>query len=42
MMLSSVGTVTRNAFALILHDSSQPWTMPMSSNGWKPAGHCPK
>jgi quercetin dioxygenase-like cupin family protein len=42
MMLSSVGTATRNAFALILHDSSQPWTMPMPSNGWKPAGRCPK
>jgi hypothetical protein len=38
MMLSSVGTETRNAFALILHDSEQPWTMVMKGDGWKPAG----
>jgi hypothetical protein len=42
MMLSSVGTQTRNAFALILHDSEQPWTMVMKGDGWKPAGRCPK
>ena len=42
MMLSSVGTETRNAFALILHDSEQPWTMVMKGDGWKPAGRCPK
>jgi quercetin dioxygenase-like cupin family protein len=42
MMLSSVGTETRNAFALILHDSSLPWTMVMPKDGWKPKGLCPK
>ena len=42
MMLSSVGTETRKAFALILHDSSQPWTMVMPKDGWKPRGLCPK
>jgi quercetin dioxygenase-like cupin family protein len=42
MMLSSVGKETRNAFALILHDSAQPWTMVMPQDGWKPAGKCPK
>jgi mannose-6-phosphate isomerase-like protein (cupin superfamily) len=42
MMLSSVGSETRNAFALILHDSAQPWTMVMPKDGWKPSGKCPK
>jgi hypothetical protein len=42
MVLSSVGTETRNSFALILHDSAQPWTMVMQGNEWKPAGRCPK
>ena len=42
MMLSSVGKETRNAFALILHDSAQPWTMVMPQDGWKPSGKCPK
>jgi hypothetical protein len=42
MVLSSVGTEMRNSFALILHDSAQPWTMVMQGDGWKPAGRCPK
>jgi quercetin dioxygenase-like cupin family protein len=42
MMLSSVGSEMRNAFALILHDSEQPWTMVTKGDGWKPAGRCPK
>jgi quercetin dioxygenase-like cupin family protein len=42
MVLSSVGTEMRNAFALILHDSEQPWTMVMNRDGWKPVGRCPR
>jgi hypothetical protein len=42
MILSSVGAEMRNSFALILHDSAQPWTMVMQGDGWKPAGRCPK
>jgi quercetin dioxygenase-like cupin family protein len=42
MMLSSVGTETRNAFALILHDSAQPWTTVMKGDDWRPTGRCPK
>ncbi len=40
MALSSVGTETRRAVLLVLHDTSQPWiTM---ANDWKPKGLCPK
>jgi quercetin dioxygenase-like cupin family protein len=42
MVLSSVGTETCNAFALILHDSSQPWTMVLPNGRWKPKELCPK
>lgn len=42
MVLSSVGTETRHTFALILHDSTKPWTMVMQDHSWKPAGRCPK
>ena len=42
MILSSVGTEKRNVFALILHDSTQPWTMVMRDGEWKPTGSCPK
>jgi quercetin dioxygenase-like cupin family protein len=40
MMLSSVGTETRRSVLLVLHDSTQPWTSPVTD--WKPAGRCPK
>jgi quercetin dioxygenase-like cupin family protein len=42
MILSSVGNETRNVFALVLHDSTQPWTMVMRGDQWKPTGRCPK
>ena len=40
MMLSSVGNETRRSVLLVLHDSTQPWTSPVTD--WKPAGRCPK
>ncbi len=40
MMLSSVGPGRRRSVLLVLHDSSQPWTMPEAR--WKPRGLCPK
>lgn len=40
MMLSSVGTETRQSLVLVLHDSAKPWTMRVS--GWEPKGACPK
>jgi hypothetical protein len=40
MMLSSVGTETRRSVLLVLHDSAQPWTSPVTD--WTPAGRCPK
>ena len=39
MMLSSVGTETRRAVLLVLHDSSKPWITPAMQ--WKPKGLCP-
>lgn len=38
MMLSGIGTAERRALVLILHDSSQPMTMP--AGDWMPAGLC--
>jgi quercetin dioxygenase-like cupin family protein len=38
MMLSGIGTSERRALVLILHDSSQPATIPAPD--WKPAGLC--
>ena len=40
MSLAGVGTETRRAVVLVLHDSSQPW-MTMAAD-WKPKGLCPK
>jgi quercetin dioxygenase-like cupin family protein len=40
MMLSSVGTETRQGLVLVLHDSAKPWTMVRSE--WTPKGSCPK
>jgi hypothetical protein len=39
MMLSSVGTETRRAVLLVLHDSTKPWITPAIQ--WKPKGLCP-
>jgi hypothetical protein len=42
MTLSSVGSETRNAFALILHDSEQPWTVVVKGErGGSPRGAVP-
>jgi quercetin dioxygenase-like cupin family protein len=40
MALSSAGGETRRSLALVLHESSQPWSTPVSE--WKPKGLCPK
>lgn len=42
MILSSVGTDMRHSLVLILHESAEPWTMPMHDGEWKPSGLCPK
>jgi quercetin dioxygenase-like cupin family protein len=39
MVLSSVGTETRRAVLLVLHDASAPWTT--MENEWLPKGACP-
>jgi mannose-6-phosphate isomerase-like protein (cupin superfamily) len=38
MMLSSVGTETRRAVLLVLHDASKPWIT--AAMQWKPKGLC--
>jgi len=40
MLLSGVGTQVRRALVLVVHDSSQPWTMP--AHDWNAKGLCPK
>jgi quercetin dioxygenase-like cupin family protein len=40
MVIKSVGTETRRAGLLVLHDASQPWITPASE--WKPTGLCPE
>jgi hypothetical protein len=40
MVLTSVGTETRRAVLLVLHDASQPW-MTMKSD-WTPTTECPE
>ena len=40
MVLHSVGTETRRSVLLVLHESSQPWSILASD--WKPKGVCPK
>jgi hypothetical protein len=39
MMLTSMGTETRRALVLVLHDISQPW-MTVTSD-WMPTQECP-
>jgi quercetin dioxygenase-like cupin family protein len=38
MQLSTVGTATRRAVVLVLHDASRPWVA--MEHDWKPAGLC--
>ena len=40
MMLTSVGTETRRALVLVLHDTSEPW-MTVATD-WTPTKECPK
>lgn len=40
MLLTSIGTDTRRAVLLVLHDSSQPW-MTITSD-WTPTARCPE
>jgi len=39
MLLTSIGTETRRAVLLVLHDAAQPW-MTITSD-WTPTAHCP-
>ena len=39
MAIASVGSETRRAVAVVLHDSSQPWIT--TDSAWKPKGLCP-
>jgi quercetin dioxygenase-like cupin family protein len=39
MMLSTVGSETRRSVLIVLHESDQPWTWPVSD--WQPPGRCP-
>jgi mannose-6-phosphate isomerase-like protein (cupin superfamily) len=40
MMLTSIGTETRRALVLVLHDASEPW-MTVTTD-WTPTKECPK
>jgi len=40
MLLTSIGTETRRAVLLVLHDASQPW-MTITSD-WTPTTQCPE
>jgi quercetin dioxygenase-like cupin family protein len=39
MMLTSIGTETRRALVLVLHDASQPWMT--GATDWTPTTECP-
>lgn len=39
MLLTSIGTETRRAVLLVLHDAAQPW-MTITSD-WTPTSQCP-
>jgi quercetin dioxygenase-like cupin family protein len=40
MLLATVGTTVRRTLAVVLHEASQPWTIPTTT--WTPPGKCPR
>ena len=40
MLLAGTGAATRRTLALVLHDATQPWTIPAPD--WTPTGRCPR